>query len=98
MHALHTGGLPSDDFAHCRWQVSTERFLVSVFGNILSVLEPVEHCMIIAAQRDLCIDPCTMQRTLGRSGYFFLRLAQSGEFRLQFFGEFSAFRTDLDEK
>jgi hypothetical protein len=98
MHALHAGGLSPDDFAHGGRQRGSNRFLVSILGNILSVLQPVEHGMIIAAQRDLCIDPCTMQGTLGRPGYFLLRLAQSHELRLEFFGEFSAFRTDLDEK
>src|SRR5437763_2045092 len=54
--------------------------------------------MIIATQRDFCIHPGPVQRTLRRSGYFFLRLAQSCELRLQFFGEFSALCADFDEK
>jgi MerR family transcriptional regulator/heat shock protein HspR len=98
MHALHTRRLTSHDFAHGRRQGTRKRFLVSVFRNILSVFQPIEHSMIIATQRDFCIHPGPVQRTLRRSGYFFLRLAKSRELRLQFFGEFSALCADLDEK
>ena len=65
MHALHAGRLTPDDFAYGRRQGTRKGFLVSVFRDILSVLEPVEHSMIIAAERDFCIHPRTMQRTLG---------------------------------
>jgi hypothetical protein len=39
-----------------------------------------------------------VQCTLRRSGHFFLRLAQPGQFRLQFLGELRAFRTDFEEE
>ena len=65
MHALHAGRLSPDDFAYGGRQGTRKGLLVSVFRDILSVFQPIEHGMIIAAERDFCIHPRTMQRTLG---------------------------------
>src|SRR3984957_18374559 len=87
MRSQNTGSLTADNLSNILWQIGCDRLLISIFGNVLAVLEPVENCLISAAQANFRVHPCAMQRSYHRAGNFLVRLSQPDEFRFQFTGE-----------
>ena len=69
MCGLHAGSLPAHNLGDILRQIANDRLLIRVFGSVLAVFQPVQHCLIAAAKLTFvsiqarCSDPATDPET-----------------------------------
>ena len=60
VRGLHAGSLAPDNLSNIFRQISCHCLLISVFGSVLAVLQPIQHRLIAAAQADFRVNPGAM--------------------------------------